>query len=599
MTSLIDLRPVAASCLVLLAVAGPIGAQTAQSARGGDDPIRGYSLGEPRISRSVRGAIEVFEFRPSIDGVPLLNGSVRRHVDRGGGTIRATRHAPLGKPVSRQFLIGGSEAGRRAREALGAAKDASVHLEQVYFVDNAAALPAWRVYVESALDRAYEVVISASDGEALRITPLTHDTGPSSAAVFSAPAVSQPLKGARTVESLSGWPSSEGVCPVALYPGGAAGECWTAGAATLGANADVCLDLDADNLCDERAAGSGGLFSSLFVDSYDLAGDPAPDRDAAMINAFYWTNALHDWLYRLGFDEAAGNFQGIDAVAVDVQDAAVTNNATFSTPPDGIAPRMQLGLYPWSTRDSAFDGDIIVHEYAHGLTTRLVGGPSDVAALSIWQSGALGEGWSDVLAASFTDDPVVGEYVSNNPTSGIRSAALDTSPYTFGRVGSLTGAIHGPTGRILPLPEVHADGEAWSAALWAVREQLGKDDFEQTLVDALKLTPVRPSMLDARDAFLQAAVLLGVGGSDACQVWTAFAEKGMGASAALNPIEAGQDNDTALSVFESFDKPVACGGTPPTVLTNLLTETAETDNGWAASGLWHRSPRRAAEGSFG
>ncbi len=150
----------------------------------------------------------------------------------------------------------------------------------------------------------------------------------------------------------------------------------------------------------------------------------------------------------------------------------------------------------------------------------------------------------------------------------------------------------------MPLPEVHADGEIWSAVLWAVREQIGKDDFEQTLIDALKLTPVRPSMIEARDAYIQAAGLLGVGGPDACQIWVAFAARGLGASAALNPTEATQPNDTALSVLESYDKPVTCGGAPPSILENLLTETAETDNGWQASGLWHRSTRKAADGAY-
>jgi Zn-dependent metalloprotease len=559
---------------------------------------RGYSLGTPQASRSERSEVEHFAFRPSIDGVPLLNHSVRVHVDRLGSVVHFSNQRQLAEPLARAFSIEANEAAALARQVIGHAGNSTAQVEQVYFVQGAVPLPAWRVYLETPVQGAFEVVISAISGDALRVTPLTHDIGSSTGAVFEAPDTAHPLVGPRSVESLSGWPVDEGTCPTDLYPSGAPGECWTDGTATIGANADVCLDLNADNVCDRRALGAGGVFSSLFVDSYDQAGDPVPDRDAAMVNAFYWVNALHDWLYRLGFDEASGNFQGSDAVIVDVQDGAVTNNATFSTPPAGIAPRMQLGLYPWSLRDSAFDGDIIVHEYAHGVTNRLVGGPSDVAALSLWQSGALGEGWSDVLSASFTGDPIVGEYVANNPASGIRTAALDTSPYTFGRLGSLSGAIHGPTGRILPLPEVHADGEIWSAVLWAVREQIGKDDFEQTLIDALKLTPVRPSMIEARDAFIQAAGLLGVGGPDACQVWVAFAARGLGASAALNPTEATQPNDTALSVLESYDKPVNCGGAPPTVLENLLTETAEADNGWQASGLWHRSTRKAAEGAY-
>ena len=61
-------------------------------------------------------------------------------------------------------------------------------------------------------------------------------------------------------------------------------------------------------------------------------------------------NALHDIHYLYGFTSAAGNFQtntyglgglGSDAVQADVQDNAnggSTNNANFSTPPDGSAP---------------------------------------------------------------------------------------------------------------------------------------------------------------------------------------------------------------------------------------------------------------------
>ena len=144
-----------------------------------------------------------------------------------------------------------------------------------------------------------------------------------------------------------------------------------------------------------------------------LQGDAAADQAAALTNAFYWVNVVHDWLYQLGFDEASGNFQadnfgrcgaGGDAVRLDVQDSKAAETANFATPPDGQAPRMQLGLFPGQRRDAAFDADVIVHEYAHGLTSRLIGGPQNVNALTRWQSGALGEGWSDAYAASFTSD---------------------------------------------------------------------------------------------------------------------------------------------------------------------------------------------------
>ena len=251
-------------------------------------------------------------------------------------------------------------------------------------------------------------------------------------------------------------------------------------------------------------------------------------------------------------------------------------------------------------RDTAFDADILTHEYVHGLTSRLIGGPASVNGLALWQSGAMAEGWSDAYAASLTADPVIGEYASRNPTTGIRTVAYDNSPYTFGMFGTLRPTVIANSGGLLlGLPQVHSDGEIWATVLWELRQRLGRDDFEQVLTTALQLTPPRPSMLDARDAILQAAQAAGVGGTSGCDAWTVFAGRGFGFSAALNPIQSGQANDTALSVFESFDLPAACGGSPPAPGSLLLDEDAESAaTPWTAAGQWHRSSRRAASGAF-
>src|SRR5690606_12831 len=85
---------------------------------------------------------------------------------------------------------------------------------------------------------------------------------------------------------------------------------------------------------------------------------------------------------------------------------------------------------------------------------------------------------------------------------------------------------------------------------------------------------------------------------DVCAVWSAFAARGLGASAALNPIEAAHANDTALSVFEAFDRPSSCGGSPAQTTSDLLSEGAESTSTWTASGLWHRSSRRSSTGAY-
>lgn len=43
-------------------------------------------------------------------------------------------------------------------------------------------------------------------------------------------------------------------------------------------------------------------------------------------------------------------------------------------------------------RDSSFDAGVVIHEYAHGLSNRLTGGPSQASCLSTAEARAMGEG---------------------------------------------------------------------------------------------------------------------------------------------------------------------------------------------------------------
>ena len=104
---------------------------------------------------------------------------------------------------------------------------------------------------------------------------------------------------------------------------------------------------------------------------------PSSYRDASVTQLFYTANMYHDLLYELGFNEAAGNFEvnnngkggkANDFVILNAQDGAGTNNADFSTPPDGQMGRMRMYIWTYSTpnRDCAFEAGVIIHEYTHG-----------------------------------------------------------------------------------------------------------------------------------------------------------------------------------------------------------------------------------------
>lgn len=140
-------------------------------------------------------------------------------------------------------------------------------------------------------------------------------------------------------------------------PGSATG--WLTGSShtttrITGNNAFAYLDLDNNNAADTGGAPvSGGDFVAVA----DLGVTPASvaNRAVAVQNLFYLNNVVHDRLYPLGFNEAAGNFQetnigpgglGSDSVNAEAQDGGGTDNANFATPTDGSNPRMQM--YLWS-----------------------------------------------------------------------------------------------------------------------------------------------------------------------------------------------------------------------------------------------------------
>ncbi|KAJ2386399.1 hypothetical protein GGI05_004396 [Coemansia sp. RSA 2603] len=307
-----------------------------------------------------------------------------------------------------------------------------------------------------------------------------------------------------------------------------------------------------------RPAGKDGVFDYPL----DLTKQPKTYVDAAITQLFYSNNLMHDLSYIYGFDEAAGNFQdvnysgqgaGNDAVIANAQDGSGTNNANFATPPDGQRPRMRM--YVWTQtspyRDGDLEQDIVVHEYSHGISNRLTGGPANSDCLDSGESGGMGEGWGDAISTilrlnsshTHATDFILGGYSYNKSIRRYPySTSLRTNPSTF---------------KFLDRPdyrEVHDIGEVWAEiiyeVLWALVDKNGfaPDLFArdltkgntlmlQLLLDGMKLQPCSPSFIDARDAILQAEQNL-TGGKNQCAIWRAFAKRGMGPSAS------GSDDDT-------------------------------------------------------
>ncbi len=355
---------------------------------------------------------------------------------------------------------------------------------------------------------------------------------------------------------------------------------------TRGNNVDAHLDRDDDDEPDlPRPHGSP---DRVFDFPMDLTQPPSSYGNASVVQLFYWCNWIHDKLYDLGFNEAAGNFQtdnfnrggwGNDAVEADSQDGGSFNNANMTTFPDGMPPRLQMYVFdgPTPNRDGALDAEVVLHEYCHGLTWRRVGGGVGITSL---QTRGISEGWSDFYALSLLSEPgddvnapyAMGGYItammsglSQNYYFGIRRYPYTTdmvkNPLSFkdidpSQAGGHPGIPVSPIYGNSPAAEIHAQGEVWCVALWEARANLiqkcgyeiGNQLMLQLVTDALNLSPPNPNFLQARDAIIQAD-RVGHSGTNYNELWAAFAKRGMGFTATCPP------NTTTIGVHESFDLP--------------------------------------------
>ncbi|MBL7811502.1 MAG: M36 family metallopeptidase [Bacteroidetes bacterium] len=150
---------------------------------------------------------------------------------------------------------------------------------------------------------------------------------------------------------------------------------------TRGNNVYASEDADADNLPGFSPSGGSSL---IFDFSYNPAEpDPMNYQTFAITNLFVVNNQIHDVMHHYGFTEEAGNFQDFnytglgeqsDAVNADAQDGSGTNNANFSTPPDGSNPRMQMFIWDAGSGVSLRVNKSIPDVYTAGRTASGWGG---------------------------------------------------------------------------------------------------------------------------------------------------------------------------------------------------------------------------------
>ena len=253
-------------------------------------------------------------------------------------------------------------------------------------------------------------------------------------------------------------------------------------------------------------------------------------------------------------------------------DNSITIPAVMISQSDGAILAAQAGNGLTVTlsdggRDGDLDNGIVCHEYGHGISNRLTGGPANSNCLGHAEQG--GEGWSDYFSLMMTTDwstatltsgatpRPIGTYASSEPTNG---AGIRRFPYsTDMSVNGLTYA------NMAASTQVHNIGEIWCSALWDMTWNIiqqtssittdlynsngtGGNVIALNLVTmGLKLQPCNPGFLDARDAILAADSIL-YNNAHKCAIWSAFARRGMGVNAVQGSAFSATDQTAGFNV---------------------------------------------------
>lgn len=460
------------------------------------------------------------------------------------------------------------------RMRAGASQLAELEGQPVWYPVGGRLEPSW-VFVATKENQVEteEMVVAANADLVLRREPMTHFQAPQNpprGLVFSGGSP-QPTRAGVKAEGPPAYIQRELVPFVGDRVASPRG--WFSGISTAGNNTVTGFNPLGTLFSPTPALASSPALDFQFPLEFGAEVSPTQFREAASANLFYWINRAHDLFYAVGFDEAAGNYQqdnfdrggvGGDPMYVYTQfgsqalGQASLNSAFYSTRSrvDGATSMVAMFLTsaPGRWADGAYASDVILHEYAHGVTGRLVTG------IGGFQGGAMNEAFSDFWSLEWLvpegapPDGIypVGEYWNNTFGVGIRSRPYSTNlsvnPLTYRDLGRATNFV-----------SIHNDGGIWMMALWEMRANLiaqfgereGRRRLRLNVIDGQKLAPPGPSMVDMRDAILLAD-RVNFQGASQDQIWSGFAKRGLGVLA----YSSGPDT---IIVSASYDKPSNAG----------------------------------------
>lgn len=271
-------------------------------------------------------------------------------------------------------------------------------------------------------------------------------------------------------------------------------------------------------------------------------GDTVAEDPFSQVQMFYHVNRAYDFIKTFipNFDVNPGTAAPMTTISnlrtPDLGDLANIGNvnkplvpfqnAFFSPPGDALfgpifglsGTAMYFGQGP--NRDYSYDGDVIYHEFGHGVvfgTLNLV----QTAHLDKYgashSNGGMNEGLADYFSAALGGDPDVGEYASKDIDASWTAIRSLTNP------DKIPTAIGG---------EVHQDATLFSGALWDVRAALSKTDannFDAAIIAGMESAPAPADVGydELADIFVKSVAASPLGKAGADKLTAAFTARGV------------------------------------------------------------------------
>lgn len=230
--------------------------------------------------------------------------------------------------------------------------------------------------------------------------------------------------------------------------------------------------------------------------------DPSFDDEFAEVNIYHHADKVAAYFRDThGLEWSCCDTSSIiDVIANYVESRGEGYANAFFSPPQcsrGICATMAFGQ--GNERDFGYDGDIVYHEYGHGIvdvTSEFTIFILDPRRGVKYDPGALNEAISDYFSATLGDDPNLADY------------------FEGGGIGSGEGALRNLAGD-LRCPddlfgEIHQDGIIWGQALWSIREAIGADKTDALAFAWLNAVPSDADFAEASEVLLTTAESLPV-----------------------------------------------------------------------------------------